>query len=125
MSFYTNVILVSKWEDRRPLSRTESRISRIVYNVSRQHLKTCTVCDDNVILINIFIFQHPNFSERARRAQSCRVKTTRPHPMLRNSQRRRSLSTTGFVEALDEMDEIKIINEKRSPDGNKRINSLK
>merc|ERR1719361_944718 len=60
-----NSELQGMWNDRTSLSRTDSRISRIVYN-------------------------HPNFVSKARRAQSCGIQNSRKSRMSR----RRSLGAS-------------------------------
>ena len=119
------------WDERRSLSlsRTDSRISRIVCSV-RHEVWSHTYCHATLL----FSLQHKNFSTKARRAQSCRLKTRQPHPMSTNSRysiviaqysttpmsinsrRRRSLSTTGFhpdlaPALLEELDEINVMEE--------------
>ena len=70
------------WDERRSLSlsRTDSRISRIVCSV-RHEVWSHTSCHATLL----FSLQHKNFSTKARRAQSCRLKTRQPHPMSTNS----------------------------------------
>ena len=90
------------WDpDRQTLNRTDSRISRIKYNVRHDDCMS-----PSSIAHNISSYQRASFSSQARRAQSCRVKT-KYHPMSRHLSKLRSLSTSGFGQ-LEELDEINV-----------------
>ena len=61
---------------------------------------------------NLIYPQRASFSSsQSRRPQSCRVKS-KYHPMSRHSSKKRSLSTSGFGQTLEELDEINMIDDE-------------
>ena len=64
------------------------------------------------VVPNLIYPQRASFSSsQSRRPQSCRVKS-KYHPMSRHSSKKRSLSTSGFGQTLEELDEINMIDDE-------------
>ena len=67
---------------------------------------------DKLGVPNLIYPQRASFSSsQSRRPQSCRVKS-KYHPMSRHSSKKRSLSTSGFGQTLEELDEINMIDDE-------------